>query len=126
MVACKHTHRRLEGPFRDLNRIRIVETIAETIRAAPLVNAMTRAGAAAMIAAPLMFGGASVGTAAAAGGLSIVIHYSPTINADNGSRDEWARAAEKHGDLLTRIIEDRLARRDRRSWIKRVSVAPRG
>ncbi|BDV42443.1 phage tail tape measure protein [Geotalea uraniireducens] len=40
-----------EGPLRDINRVRIVETIAESMRPTPLVNAMRATTAAAMIAA---------------------------------------------------------------------------
>jgi hypothetical protein len=41
------------GPLRDLNRVRIVQTIAETVRPKPLVDAMARVAAAAAIAVPL-------------------------------------------------------------------------
>ncbi|HEX7049462.1 MAG TPA: phage tail tape measure protein [Longimicrobiales bacterium] len=41
------------GPLRDLDRVRILETVAETVRPAPLVNAMRAATAAAMAVVPL-------------------------------------------------------------------------
>ncbi len=40
-----------EGPLRDINRVRIVETIAESMRPAPMVKAMRGAAAATMLAA---------------------------------------------------------------------------
>lgn len=42
-----------EGPLRDLHRIRLVETIAETVRPAPLVDALSRTAAAAALTVPL-------------------------------------------------------------------------
>jgi len=42
-----------EGPLRDLHHVRIVQTIAETIRPAPMVSAMRRVAAAAAVALPL-------------------------------------------------------------------------
>jgi TP901 family phage tail tape measure protein len=41
-----------DGPLRDLHRIRLVETIAQTVRAAPLVSALSTATAAAVAAVP--------------------------------------------------------------------------
>jgi hypothetical protein len=68
-----------EGPLRDLHKIRLVETIAATITANPLVSAMSQALG--------KFGNYNrnipqpIGSSAHGGG-SIVIHYSPTINGE--------------------------------------------
>jgi TP901 family phage tail tape measure protein len=49
-----------EGPLRDLHRIRIVETIAESMRPTALGAAMHRVGMAAMVAAPNINGAATI------------------------------------------------------------------
>jgi len=41
-----------DGPLRDLHRVRLIETIAQTVRAAPLVSAMSGAAALAIAAVP--------------------------------------------------------------------------
>jgi hypothetical protein len=99
-----------EGPLHELN---LGRQIALSLNPAPAMAAMRRLGMATMVAAPLMFG-AGAGTAAASGGPSIVVNYSVTVAA--GSPDEWVRAARKHGDEIVRIVEARLARRDRLSF----------
>jgi TP901 family phage tail tape measure protein len=42
-----------EGPLRDLNRVRIVETIAETMKPAPMIEAMRRVALAGALAIPM-------------------------------------------------------------------------
>jgi hypothetical protein len=104
-----------EGPLQDLHRIRIVETIAASMRPAPMVAAMHRVGMAAMVAAPLMFG-AGAGTASAGGAPApMVINYAPVINGAT-SPDEWVKAARKHADELMHITEAKTGRRDRRAF----------
>jgi hypothetical protein len=43
------------GPLRELNQVRIIETIAETFRAGPALTAMRRTAAAIALAAPMTF-----------------------------------------------------------------------
>lgn len=111
-----------EGPLRNLDRVRIVETIANTIKPAPMVHAIRRVAAAA-IAAPLMVGMAA-GPAIASGGrqsassaapVVINVTYAPVINGA-GSPDEWAKAAKAHADELMRIIDEKMKRRARLSF----------
>lgn len=77
-----------DGPLRDIHRIRIVETIAETIKPGPMVKAMRTATAATMIAAT----GASP---AHAGGTGSTVHYSPTINLAPGTPGEVRRQVDE-------------------------------
>jgi hypothetical protein len=75
-----------DGPLRDIHRIKLVETIAASIRPAPLVNAMRGvAGAAANVKSPMRGGG----------GGNVV--FSPTINLYGG-------ATEKDASMLTTAI----------------------
>jgi TP901 family phage tail tape measure protein len=50
-----------EGALRDINRVRIVETIAESMKPAPMMNAMRAVTAATMIAATPVFATPSLG-----------------------------------------------------------------
>ncbi len=106
------------GPLKDLNRIRLIETIADTIRPAPLVNALRAATAAAVVAVPMTAGAAldvprtasalTVPTLAslpgprAGGGASVTIDYNPTITIDGAGSAE---------DLEARVLD--ILRRDR-------------
>ena len=74
-----------EGPLRYLNRLQIVETIADTIRPGPALNAIRRTAAAVAIAAPMtlapmMVAPAMAGAARGApgGGAPIVLNL--TVN----------------------------------------------
>jgi hypothetical protein len=91
------------GPLRDLNRVRIVETIAQSITPGPAILAMRRTAAAVAIAAPMVLSpmmsapvmaGSSAG--GASGGSQIVIHYSPTINMPPGSNEKDLMAILRH------------------------------
>lgn len=112
-----------DGPLRDIHRIRLVETIAESVRPAPLVTAMTRTAAAVRSAVVPLVGGdiaglprlafaASAGGAAvslpARGGMPSVaarpqrasaggtsIHYAPTFHLPAGSG----------GDIRSQVME---------------------
>jgi hypothetical protein len=86
---------------------RFGEALAERMKFAPVIAAST------MLAAGIA---GSVTQAAAAGsGVVVNIDYAPTINGA-GSPEDWARAARQHADLLVRVIEDKLNRRNRRSF----------
>src|SRR5208337_745096 len=76
-----------EGPLRNLNRIRIVETIAESIRPGPALAAIRRTAAAIAIAAPIAVAPMMVAPAIAgsarggqAGGAPIVIQVHQEIH----------------------------------------------
>jgi TP901 family phage tail tape measure protein len=122
-----------EGPLRDLHRVRIVQEIAESIRPAPMLTAMRRVAAAAMIAAPMMMAGAPALAApmklpapalAAGGGIAGgALNYSPTINVTvNGPGDKDAireavlDAIRDHADEIRRTQERVHAIRARREF----------
>jgi hypothetical protein len=115
-----------EGPLRNLDRVRIVETIAGTMKPAPMVHAIRRVAAAAALAFPIAVATAN-GTAmasmssparqsaSAAAPVVINVTYAPVINGA-GSPDEWVKAAKAHADELMRIIDDKMKRRARLSF----------
>jgi hypothetical protein len=113
------------GPMRHLNRIRIVETIAESIRPGSALAAIRRTAAAIAIAAPMTVApmmvapamasaarGAPGGTAA---GTTIV--YSPTIHMPPGSNAADLMAVLRtHSRELKEIIDGRSAHESRRQF----------
>lgn len=92
-----------QGAFRDLHKVKIVETIAGAINAGPLTRAMSGVTArAAAVASPVAVG--------SAGGFN----YSPTITI-NGAQNtsDFKRELDKHKDEIIRIFERSQQRKDR-------------
>ena len=72
-----------EGPLRDIHRVRLVETIAESVKPGPLVRAMRVTTAAAMLAVSPTAGKALGKTRGAGNGGNYT--YSPNITVQGGS-----------------------------------------
>lgn len=106
-----------EGPFKDLHRVKIIETIASSMRPAPMVNAIagvTRASVSALNGkAPGMGGGA---TSQGSGG-GVVINYNPSITIGGAMTQDQQITFEaqlrKHSAELIRMIEEVTARKQR-------------
>ena len=82
------------GPLKDLNKVKIVETIASTIKPMPLANAMNKS-------LGIMTSGlkANIGRIGTGGGITFVVHYSPTISMpQNTNKDEFSQLLKKHKD----------------------------
>ncbi|NTW67180.1 MAG: phage tail tape measure protein [Nitrospirae bacterium] len=93
------------GPLRDLHRIRLVETIAETMKPGPMVKAMRTATAATMMVV------SSHGAAAAAGhGGGGTINVYNTVNVAPGSGPEVRKEVEGALKASERDIEKMLQR----------------
>jgi TP901 family phage tail tape measure protein len=116
-----------EGPLRTLNRMRIVETIAESIQPGPALNAIRRTAAAVAIAAPVMFAPARSTPAFASspgvarGGISsgIVIQVRQEVHIDGaiaGDERKLMATLRQHGEELAQIIDARLLHRSRREF----------
>ncbi len=113
-----------EGPLRNLNRMRIVETMAETIRPGPALAAIRRTAAAIAIAAPMTvapmiaspaYAARAFGAPAAGGG--VVINYSPTINMPPGSNAQDLFAVlRQHSRELKEIVDGRRTHEERREF----------
>jgi len=121
-----------EGPLRTLNRMRLVETIAETIRPGPALIAMRRTAAAMTIAAPMTFAPMMAAPALAmprvastlaspaspgarGGGIVIQVHQDIRIDgALAGDEQKLMATLRHHGEELAQIIDARLTHRARR------------
>lgn len=99
------------GPLKDLHRIQFVETIASSIRPAPMVRAMNSTLDATMRQAR---GAGAAGSLAVAGGGTVTVNYSPTINfgASGGSAD-FSEMLRKHRDEIARLVADAVQRQKR-------------
>lgn len=102
-----------EGAFRDLHRVRIMETIAQTIKPAPVIRAM--ANATRSMAGIVSGGGVgSIGGGSVSNGFSL--NYSPVINfagpVDEGTKDSFSQMLGQHKDDIMRMIDDIVNRRN--------------
>lgn len=104
-----------EGPLRDINRVRIVETIAGAMKPGPMVKAMRTATAATMIAAAP---GAAMAGAGAGGGNTI--NFAPVINLAPGTpaetRQQVDQALSTSQAELERMIDRIMSQKQRRSF----------
>lgn len=88
------------GPLKDLNKVKIVETIASTIKPLPLQNAMNKS-------LNLMTSGLKVnkvrnGTT----GAPFVINYNPTVTiSGTESKEEFVKLLKRHKDEIVNIIK---------------------
>ena len=88
------------GPLKDLHKVKIVETIASTIKPLPLKTAMNKTMG-------VVSGGlkANVGGVKSQSSAPIVIHYSPNITCNgNTNKDDFTQMLSKHKDEILRIF----------------------
>ena len=122
------------GPLRDLNRVRILETIAQAIAPAPMHAAIRRVAAAAAITMPMMIAGAAmpfsldiraakaapaaIASSPTAAG-AVVLNYAPhvEVHAPGGDAATLEKAVmealEKNRREVYRMLEQVAGRRDR-------------
>ena len=97
------------GPLRDIHRIRLVETIAESVKPAPLVKAMRTTTAAAMVAATPVMAGApkSAPGANAMKGGGTSVNYNPQITIQGGADAvSFERMLKLHESKIVKVIEE--------------------
>lgn len=97
-----------EGPLRDIHRIKLVETIAQSIKAAPAVEAMQKVASAIFNNQPA--GSPRLSPVASVGGGNITINFAPVINGAGGNIINELKKYEK--DLL-RLIDEAVRKRER-------------
>src|SRR5437879_13676691 len=90
-------------PLREFGHLPLVESLAESIRPAPMISAMRRVATVAAVAMPIMVGSAARPTAA--GAAPIVVNVSVNYTISGGASDDFAKTAEPHGRELATIIE---------------------
>ena len=97
------------GPLKDLNKLKIVETIASTMKPAPLIKAMNKS-----LGLMTTGMGANKNRLGISGGTQLVITYSPTITMPNGTtKEEFSQLLKKHKDEVVAIFRRELERKER-------------
>lgn len=97
------------GPLKDLNKLKIVETIASTMKPAPLINAMNKS-----LGLMTTGMGANKNKLGIGSGTQLVITYSPTITMPNGTtKEEFSQLLKKHKDEVVAIFRRELERKER-------------
>ena len=100
------------GPLKDLNKLKIIETIVSTMKPAPLINAMNK-NLGLMVSGMKTNGKIGVGV----GGGSFVINYSPTISMPNGAnKEEFVKLLKQHKDEVVSLFKRELERRERLAY----------
>lgn len=102
------------GPLADLHRVRIVETIAATMKPAPAINAMRRtAGAIANV------GPTGTGISGSGGGGGVTIMFQPSINiglaggSGGNIKEQIMEGLREYADDLLQMIEEAKSRSNR-------------
>lgn len=99
------------GPLKDLHKVKIVETIASTIKPFPLMAAMNKS-----------LGFVSSGLKGNVRGVkntnsTFTITYSPTITMPSGaSKDDFSNLLKQHKDEVVAIIKRELERKERLAY----------
>ena len=97
------------GPLKDLNKLKIVETIASTMKPAPLIKAMNKS-----LGLMTTGMGANKNKLGISGGTQLVITYSTTITMPNGTtKEEFSQLLKKHKDEVVAIFRRELERKER-------------
>lgn len=88
------------GPLKDLNKVKIVETIASTIKPLPLQNAMNKSLN--LMTSGLKANKVRNGTT----GAPFVINYNPTVTiSGTESKEEFVKLLKRHKDEIVNIIK---------------------
>lgn len=96
------------GPLKDLHKVKIVETIASTLKPLPLQNAMTKT-------LGVFSGGLKANVRGRSSApASIVVTYNPTITiSGTESKEEFLKMLKKHKDEVVNIIKREFERKER-------------
>ncbi|MDD3012620.1 MAG: phage tail tape measure protein [Candidatus Gastranaerophilales bacterium] len=89
------------GPLKDLHKIKLIETIAATIKPAPLFAAMNKALSFKSTPISMSRQGSSGGT--------ISIHYNPTISINGASpqaKEDFAQMLKQHSSEIEKIVKN--------------------
>ena len=107
-----------DGPLKDIHKVRLIETIADSIKPTALISKMQKvAGMIFNVQAPQ--GIASMIAQGAGGGTSVQLHYAPTItfagNTSAGIKEDFMRVVKEHASEISEIVSKKL-NNDRRKY----------
>ncbi len=107
------------GPLKDIHKLKLVETIAASIKPSPMVNAMNRSLTSVRGAmSPKGFGssGSKQPISSGGGGGGVSVNFSPTINVKGGSpadKQDFINMLKEYQPELLKAIESAMARKQR-------------
>jgi len=90
------------GPLKDLHKVKLIETIAATIKPTPLFSAMNKALS--FKAKPISMGNSKQNGV----GGTVSIHYNPTVSINGASpsaKDDFAQMLKQHKDEILKLIK---------------------
>lgn len=105
-----------KGAFRDLHKVKIIETIAQSIKPAPLTRAMRLATMTAVSAVPMAAHSTVASGSNTNSSMGITVNYSPSINMAGGtnmSKDDIISVLKQHGSELAKIVDEQMRLRNR-------------
>lgn len=101
------------GPLKDLHKVKLIETIASTIKPAPLMTAMNKALT--FKSKPISMANMKQGNS----GGTVSVHYNPTITINGATpqaKEDFARMLKQHSSEVERIIKNAQARNMRLAY----------
>jgi TP901 family phage tail tape measure protein len=103
------------GPLRDLGHVKIVETIAQSIRPGPMLQAIRRTAAVAAIAVPMAIGAGAMPAAATTtrAEVPVVVNLNVSYTINGVESGDLKKVLEKHGYELAETLNRELERRRR-------------
>lgn len=108
-----------EGPFRDLHRVRIIETIAGAMKPGSMVTAMKKAVNATMEVALPNRNFTGLQPVASTTGGNVSVTYNPTISLPGASaqdKEDFLQILQKHKDEIVRIVDNAASRKARTKY----------
>ena len=99
------------GPLKDLHKVKIIETIASTMKPTPLISAMNKN-------LNLLMGSTKGNiNRASFGGASFVVNYSPTISMPSGaSKEDFSKLLKQHKDEVVDLLKREFERKVRLAY----------
>jgi TP901 family phage tail tape measure protein len=103
------------GPLKDIHRIKLIETIAESIKPNSLMEKMQKVTGAVFGFAP-RGGGMALSTAGGGGGVTVNMTINFTGGTSPGAANSFVAELRKHKNEISRIFEEAMAQKKRRSF----------
>lgn len=105
------------GPFRDLHRVRIVETIADSVKPHALVKAMKKTTIAAMAATAVITPVSASSGSMVHAKSATTVHYNPVIHINgSGSSQDFEAVLKKHEKNILKVIDEAKRKEDRKKY----------
>ena len=101
------------GPLKDLHKIKLIETIAATLKPAPLISAMNKALS--FKSNPISMGNSRQGNS----GGAVSIHYNPIVSINGASpqdKEDFLQMLKQHKDEVLRMVKAEKQRQTRLAY----------